>query len=70
MSVNNKTINVAGINQLLHLIEGVNQDIEISRKMNSVLMVRQYQHLKGQYTKQLLDLLKDYRLPLQVVEMV
>lgn len=67
MQINNQTINVAGVNQLLGLIEGVNKDIAISQKMDSPLMVKQYQHLKEDYTQQLLELLKDYQLPLKVV---
>ena len=51
---------------LLELIEDANQEIEISNKMNSDLMVKQAQHLKMQYTKDLMELLKPYQLSLKL----
>ncbi len=48
--------------RLLELIDGTNKSIEISRTMNSPLMVRQYKHLKKQYTDQLQELLLDFKL--------
>ena len=43
--------------RLLELIEGTNKEIEISKKMNSNLMVKQAKYLKSQYTKELFELL-------------
>ena len=50
---------------LLELIEGTNKEIEISKKMNSQLMLKQANHLKKQYTKDLFKLLEVYQLPLK-----
>ena len=49
--------------RLLHLIKGVNTSIENSKKMNSQLMEKQYIYLKKEYTQELLEQLKEYRLP-------
>ena len=49
--------------RLLHLIDGVNQSIENSKLMNSSLMKKQYQLLKQEYTKELLEELAEYQLP-------
>ncbi len=54
------------IAHVLNLISGINRDIEISKKMNSNLMVRQYQKLKKEYTQDLLELLSEYKLPLEM----
>lgn len=50
----------------LKLIDGANRQIEISKKMNSELMVRQYVHLKKELTKELLNILADFNLPIQM----
>lgn len=52
--------------RLLHLIDGVNQSIENSKTMNSPLMEKQYVSLKKEYTKELLEQLADYRLPISI----
>lgn len=49
--------------RLLHLIEGVNESLDNSKKMNSPLMEKQYLSLKQEYTQELLAELADYRLP-------
>lgn len=54
--------------RLLHLIEGVNKSIENSKELGSDLMLRQYKHLKGEYTQELLVVLADYDLLLQPSE--
>ncbi|MEM8526819.1 MAG: hypothetical protein AAGG68_19415 [Bacteroidota bacterium] len=53
--------------RLLSLIEGVNQSIHLSVKMDSPLEEKQYQHLKNQYPQNLLSLLKGYDLSLQTI---
>ena len=53
---------------MLVLIDGANQEIELSKKINAKLMIRQANHLKQQYTKELLGLLKEYHLPIQFLE--
>lgn len=45
------------INQL-DLIKKINELIAISKRMNSELMVRQHEHLKKEYTKNLFEMLK------------
>lgn len=52
--------------RLLQLIEGVNLSIDNSQQLQNQLMIRQYQYLKTQYTKELLELLATYKLPLQL----
>ncbi|MEM1120571.1 MAG: hypothetical protein AAGJ18_08975 [Bacteroidota bacterium] len=49
--------------RLLHLIDGVNQSLENSKKMDSTLMEKQYMLLKEEYTQELLEELAEYRLP-------
>ena len=53
--------------RLFHLIKGVNESIAISQEMNSAFMQKQYEHLKKEYTTELLELLAVYRLPLQLI---
>jgi len=48
--------------RLLELIDGTNRSIEISKGMDSPLMVRQYKHLKKKYTLQLQELLSEFKL--------
>lgn len=48
--------------RLLELIDGTNRSIEISKGMNSPLMVRQYKYLKKKYTLQLQELLTEFKL--------
>ncbi len=59
---------LAAIKRLLILIDSVNKEIELSKKINANLMIRQANHLKKQYTKELLGLLKEYHLPIQLSE--
>ncbi len=66
MKSNSKYHKRDAIFRLLELIEGTNEEIEISKRMNSKLMVKQAQHLKKIYTKELLELLKDYKLPIRL----
>jgi hypothetical protein len=54
--------------RLLHLIEGVNKSIENSQKLNNALMIRQYDHLKKQYTQEFLEVLADYKMPIHFSE--
>ena len=63
---NDKNIN--SIQRVLELISDVNREMEISKKMKSSLMVKQCQHLKIQYTNDLLELLADYKLPLSLAD--
>lgn len=67
-SENKHKIKVNAIARLLELIEGVNQDLESSRSIDNSLLVKQYEHLKKDYTQQLLDLLEDYGLPIHLDE--
>lgn len=59
-------LKVNAIQHLLDLIEMANENIESSKKMNSPLMMQQYEHLKKEHTKELLELLAEYRLPIQL----
>lgn len=56
------------IAQQIKLIKGINRDIEISKELKEPLMVRQYEHLKREYTKNLLKMLADLELPIQMKE--
>lgn len=67
-SENKHKIKVNAIAMLLELIEGVNEDLESSRSIDNKLLVKQYEHLKKDYTQQLLDLLEDYNLPIHLDE--
>ena len=67
-SENEHKIRVNAIARLLELIEGVNQDLESSRSIDNTLLIKQYEHLKKDYTQQLLDLLKEYNLPIHIGE--
>ncbi len=67
-SENKHKIKVNAITRLLELIEGVNQDLERSRSIENTLLVKQYEHLKKDYTQQLLDLLEEYNLPIHLDE--
>ena len=51
-SDNKHKAKVNAIARLLELIEGVNQDLESSRSIDNTLLVKQYAHLKKDYTKQ------------------
>ena len=62
--IKNKEQGKNAILHLLKLIEGANKEIEISKEMNSALMVKQAEYLKLKYTKDLLELLKPYQLSL------
>ena len=48
--------------RLLELIDNMNRGIEISKEMESPLMVRQYSHLKKEYAEQFQELLLDFKL--------
>ncbi|MDX2305415.1 MAG: hypothetical protein NW226_21570 [Microscillaceae bacterium] len=57
--------------RLLRLIEISNQQIERERsngKGDQDLMIRQAKYRKQQYTQELLDLLRDFDLPLQLIQ--
>ena len=54
--------------RLMHLMDGVNENIKNSKLVKSDLMFRQYQNLKKEYTKELLELLAEYDMPLQLAE--
>lgn len=64
----NIKIKVNAITRLLELIEGVNKDIDLSQSIGSKSMVKQYLHLKKGYTKQLLEVLSEYQLPVAIAE--
>ncbi len=71
MGASNKESGKLKKNALDHmfvLLTDVNRDIEISKGMNSPGMVRQYERLKRQYTKDFLDLLAIYDLPIVMTE--
>lgn len=54
----NKEISVSDkILDQLEMIESINKLIKISKKMNSELMVRQHEHLKKEYTENLIKML-------------
>ena len=52
----------------LKLIDGANEEIEISKRMNSDLMVRQATKLKKEFTVELLRLLKEFGISFQMSE--
>lgn len=52
--------------RLLELIDGANQEIEISNELSSTLMARQAKYLKQQYVEELMTLLKEYEIPLKL----
>ena len=54
--------------RLLHLIEGVNKSIKNSQAMKSRLMIKQYEHLKKQYTEEFLKALEEYKLQIGILE--
>ncbi|MCB0633191.1 MAG: hypothetical protein R2824_03760 [Saprospiraceae bacterium] len=54
--------------RLLTLIDGVNEDIKASQAIGNDLLIKQYHHLKKDYTSQLLELLKNYQLPIHLDE--
>lgn len=61
-------MNKKAIVKQLELLEGINRDIQRSQKLNSPLMVRQYEHLKKEYTKNFLKLLEDYKMAIGILE--
>ena len=67
-SDNKHKAKVNAIARLLELIEGVNQDLESSRSIDNTLLVKQYAHLKKDYTKQLLELLEEFNLRIHLDE--
>lgn len=50
---------VNAISHVVRLIADVNMDIQIAQQWNASLEVRQYQHLKRDYTHQLNGLLEE-----------
>ena len=53
----------------LKLIADTNTLIESGKRRNSQLMVRQYEHLKKRYTKNLFEMLKEsYQITIPVVK--
>ena len=67
-SENKHKIKVNAIARLLELIDGVNQDLEAGKLVGNKLLVKQYKHLKKDYTQQLLELLEEYQLPIHLDE--
>ena len=61
-------IKVNAIARLLELIDGVNGDLDISRQMGNEVLIKQYEYLKKDYTRQLLEILEEYRLPIHLDE--
>ncbi len=52
----------------LKIIQDTNRMIEISKEMSSSLMVRQYEHLKKELTKNLFEMLeKSYQITIPIV---
>ena len=61
----------ARILEQLKLIASTNEMIISSKKVKSSLMVRQYEHLKKELTKNLFDMLKEsYQITIPVVKEV
>jgi len=54
--------------RLLDLIAGTNKDCKIGRKWKDAFMVRQYEHLKSKFVKELIELLSQYQLTVQIKE--
>ena len=46
--------------RLLELIDNANEEIKISKELNSDLMVRQTIYIKNKYVKELSELLSEY----------
>jgi hypothetical protein len=65
---NKHKIKAEALQRILALIEGVNEDIKASQEMGNDLLVKQYYHLKKDYTSQLLELLANYQLPIHLDE--
>jgi hypothetical protein len=59
----------ASVYQLIELINRANSRIKAHcEAQSSDFEIEQWQELKNRYTAELLDLLKDFELPLQLVE--
>jgi hypothetical protein len=54
--------------QLIDIINRANARIKAHKKVGSTFDIEQWEHLKKGYTIELLDLLKDFELPLQLLE--
>jgi len=52
----------SSIKYLLGLIKDADECIESSQKIGSELMVRQYKFMKNKYVKELLEMLREYRI--------
>lgn len=50
MNSKNSNLKIKALQQLLDLIEMANENIEISKKMESPLMIKQYEYLKKEHT--------------------
>ena len=66
----NKEISVSDkVLDQLEMIESINKLIKISKKMNSELMVRQHEHLKKEYTENLIKMLvESYQITIPVMK--
>jgi 1,2-phenylacetyl-CoA epoxidase catalytic subunit len=54
--------------RLLDLLIGVNESIEICKKRQDEFGIRQYEHLKKQYVKEMIELLAEMKVSVQAVE--
>lgn len=53
----------------LEQIAGINELIDLGKKRNSKLMVRQYEHLKKELTENLFEMLKEsYQITIPVIK--
>jgi hypothetical protein len=66
-SANKKSMSNA-LSLQLELLAGVNRDIDIGKQKKSAAMVRQYEKLKREYTKELLNILAVYDLPITMTK--
>ncbi len=64
-------IPIHSIERLLYLIKLSNQQIEGKMEAGSdetSLIIRQYQYIKRRYTQELLNLLKEFDLPIKILD--
>lgn len=52
--------------RLLTLVDDVNEEIKISKKLGSDLMVKQAKYIKRKYVKELIQLLLEYDIPVKI----
>ena len=50
------------------MIQGVNVSIELSRKIDDSLGIRQYEYLKKQYVNEMIELLGEMKVSVQAVD--